>query len=378
MRRPEHEGPAALVFGSDRARKYDSSTRVREIQTKLTDRALELLSLPPEEPCLLLDIGCGSGLSSARLDEMGHTWIGTDISEDMLRITKQRELDYANDSDDDSDDIDAAADDDSGASSSNGTDDASAASSDDAHAPDGAKNKKKKSVTFEGAHVRGSTEPQHFSEVVLNDMGDGIPFRPGCFDGAVSISVLQWLCNAERKGQVPQRRLKVFFQSLYNSLRRGARAALQFYPENTDQLDMISTAAMRCGFGGGVVVDYPHSAKARKTYLVIYAGLATEGYKPPLPLGVEHAPAVDEDDDDDDDEFEAPRQKVKVVRNASRHSKNHEHASKKKRNEDGSFRPNVGTKEWVLMKKAERRSRAGAESVTDDTRYTMRKRRPRF
>lgn len=35
---------------------------------------------------------------------------------------------------------------------------------------------------------------------------------------------------------------------------------------------MITTAAMKCGFGGGVIVDYPNSAKAKKLYLVITAG----------------------------------------------------------------------------------------------------------
>jgi len=32
-------------------------------------RAVELLLLPAEEPCLVLDIGCGSGLSGAVLEE---------------------------------------------------------------------------------------------------------------------------------------------------------------------------------------------------------------------------------------------------------------------------------------------------------------------
>lgn len=51
---------------------------------------------------------------------------------------------------------------------------------------------------------------------------------------------------------------RAFFNSLYQSLARGARAALQIYPQNAAQLEMISTAAMRCGFSGGLVVDYPH------------------------------------------------------------------------------------------------------------------------
>lgn len=49
-----------------------------------------------------------------------------------------------------------------------------------------------------------------------------------------------------------------FFGSLYKCLARGARAVLQIYPENAPQLEMISAAALRSGFSGGLVVDYPH------------------------------------------------------------------------------------------------------------------------
>jgi len=50
----------------------------------MTYRALELLALPPDEPALLLDIGCGSGLSGEILDEEGYMWAGVDISPSML------------------------------------------------------------------------------------------------------------------------------------------------------------------------------------------------------------------------------------------------------------------------------------------------------
>lgn len=50
----------------------------------MTDRALELLQLPADESCFLLDIGCGSGLSGEILDEDGHVWVGCDISPSML------------------------------------------------------------------------------------------------------------------------------------------------------------------------------------------------------------------------------------------------------------------------------------------------------
>lgn len=47
-------------------------------------RALELLNLPSGQSCLLLDIGCGSGLSGEILEEEGHVWVGVDISPSML------------------------------------------------------------------------------------------------------------------------------------------------------------------------------------------------------------------------------------------------------------------------------------------------------
>ena len=36
---------------------------------------------------------------------------------------------------------------------------------------------------------------------------------------------------------------------------------------------MITSAAMKSGFTGGLVVDYPNSTKAKKYYLVIEAGV---------------------------------------------------------------------------------------------------------
>lgn len=55
-----------------------------EIQEQMSERAIELLMLPEDQSCLLLDIGCGSGLSGSVLEDKGHTWIGVDISSAML------------------------------------------------------------------------------------------------------------------------------------------------------------------------------------------------------------------------------------------------------------------------------------------------------
>ena len=64
-------------------------------------------------------------------------------------------------------------------------------------------------------------------DMCLQDLGQGLPLRPGSFDGAISISAVQWLCNADSAGADPRRRMRRFFESLYASLTRGGRAVLQ-------------------------------------------------------------------------------------------------------------------------------------------------------
>jgi 18S rRNA (guanine1575-N7)-methyltransferase len=204
MSRPEHIAPPEVFYNLEEAGKYASSSRMINIQSKMSQRAIDLLMLP-DHPCMILDIGCGSGLSGGVLSEEGHEWIGLDISPAMLQVALDREAE---------------------------------------------------------------------GDMLLTDMGQGFNFRPGSFDGAISISALQWLMNADTKAQKPFARLKKFFQSLFNCLARGARAVLQFYPETPGQVETITAAAMRAGFGGGLVVDYPHSTKAKKYFLVLWAGTA--------------------------------------------------------------------------------------------------------
>ena len=51
---------------------------------------------------------------------------------------------------------------------------------------------------------------------------------------------------------------RAFFGSLYRCLSRGARAVFQVYPESIAQRELILRQALQAGFGGGLVVDYPH------------------------------------------------------------------------------------------------------------------------
>lgn len=126
-------------------------------------------------------------------------------------------------------------------------------------------------------------------DLILGDMGQGMPFRAGSFDGAVSISALQWLCNADKRSHEPSKRIYQFFLTLYSCLSRSARAVFQFYPENNEQIELVTAQATKAGFYGGVVVDFPNSTKAKKFFLVLMTG---GPMVLPQPLGVNNADTV--------------------------------------------------------------------------------------
>eukprot|EP01116_Phalansterium_solitarium_P000455 TRINITY_DN1029_c0_g1_i1.p1 TRINITY_DN1029_c0_g1~~TRINITY_DN1029_c0_g1_i1.p1 ORF type:complete len:303 (-),score=90.51 TRINITY_DN1029_c0_g1_i1:111-1019(-) len=297
MSRPEHSAPPELFYNEAEAEKYHTSSRMIEIQTKMSERAVELLCLPSAEDGgkkLLLDIGCGSGLSGAVLEEHGHMWVGIDISPHMLAIAAER----------------------------------------------------------------GG------GDVFLGDMGDGMFFRPGMFDGAISVSALQWLCNADKRWHEPRKRIARFFQTLYACLAKGARAVFQFYPENAHQMELITSAAMRCGFTGGLVVDYPNSSKAKKYFLCLFAGAPAGGYQLPKAKGDESN--VDRSDSEAESEDGDEREPQRTVAYGS-HRQHVKHEHKR-----GKHRDAVKSKNWVLKKKESQRKKG--KDVRPDTKYTARKR----
>lgn len=409
--RPEFENPPQVFYNAREARRYHVSSRIQKVQRDMTVRALELMSLRQDDgssagsgegrknrSSLLLDVGCGSGISGEVLTERGHAWFGVDISRDMLQIAKDAELlDYEDDLQEMSDD----------GATGGGSD---SEEGDDARPIKRTRNEPTGYVRFGPIHESdedGDGGDEHdddnddddsngaggaavgiprgprMVEVMHSDIGQGLPFRPGSFDGCVSISVIQWLCHCSQKGEVPQRRLMAFFQSLYNALRRGAKAVLQFYPSTPDQVNMISKAAMKCGFGGGVVVDYPHSTKAKKYYLVLQAGQVAGGFVPPAGLtgepeeiGYDDEEDDEEDEEVDEDEEGGGRSRIRVAgRDRNRIKRNQVALARRKRGR-ADARPKTGSKEWVLLKKAERRRRG--YKTTTDSKYTMRPRKPRF
>jgi 18S rRNA (guanine1575-N7)-methyltransferase len=179
-------------------------------------------------------------------------------------------------------------------------------------------------------------------------MGSGLPFRPATFDACISISALQWLCYSNSANQIPRRRLLRFFSQLYTILKKSARAVLQFYPETAEQAVLISECATAVGFGGGVVVDYPNSAKAKKHYLVLSCDRTP---RKQLPKSL----------------AEEQRSHVKVSAATRRDGK-----QKPIRKKKGGIK----TKEWIVNKKETQRKRG--KVVRPDTKYTARRRPTKF
>ncbi|KAF8136764.1 williams-Beuren syndrome critical region protein 22 [Boletus edulis] len=195
-------------------------------------------------------------------------------------------------------------------------------------------------------------ERQVEGDLFLQDIGQGLGFRPGSFDGAISISVLQWLLNAETSHPTssPPHRLNRFFTTLYAALRNPSRAVFQFYPSSDDQIQLITSIAQKAGFGGGIVVDYPNSKKAKKVFLCLFVGSGGGGQQLQLPKGLEA--------EDEQVPFERRREK------------------ERKRDRSGK-RKTLKDKDWILKKKELYRQR-GKEDVPRDSKYTGRKRKPVF
>ena len=211
-------------------------------------------------------------------------------------------------------------------------------------------------------------------DLMLSDIGQGFKFRPGTMDAAISISAVQWLCRRNKTEDRPFKRALCFFQSVFDCLIRGGRAVFQFYPEGPNQIELLTAAAMKAGFTGGLVVDYPHSAKAKKYFLVLNAGASVDGKKDEdlSKLAKSGEAGSDEEMESEDDEEEVEEEKKReTVKNEKILKKD-----KKRKGAKGKVAA-VKSVGWVKHKKAQ--MRAQGKVVKQDSKFTGRKRaKPRF
>ena len=150
-------------------------------QSQLTERALELLALPDDgEPKLLLDLGCGSGLSGEALTEKGHIWVvsagaaargawlaaGVALPRGRTCLRRWPRVS-------------------------------------DQHLPPVGSNLPVSTILVQGLDISKAmldvaADREVDGDLLLHDLGHGLPVRPGTVDGVISISAVQWLCNAVR------------------------------------------------------------------------------------------------------------------------------------------------------------------------------------
>ncbi|GAA5825086.1 hypothetical protein JCM3770_004732 [Rhodotorula araucariae] len=296
--RPEHIAPPEVFYNAGEAAKYTSNTRVQSIQAEMTYRCLELLDLP------VAQADDDMPRSSFLLD----IGAGSGLSGEIL--------------------------------------------TEEGHQWVG--------MDVSGGMLEVALEREVEGDLMLADIGQGIPFRPSSFDGAISVSVLQWLCNADSTAHSPAGRLLRFFTDLFGCLRKGTRAVFQFYPESDEQVTFIMTQATRAGFGGGLCVDYPNSSKKKKFYLILFAGQPIVGGKP-------QAIAVPEGLRDEHEQVAFEKKRA----DADARKKMHKGGRKGKRG------LKEAPKDYVLRKKELYRTR-GKEGVPRDSKYTARSRKPRF
>lgn len=204
MGKPESTG-VKVFYAGEAAEKYDQSTGLKKVQSRITQRCLEILNAP--DNALILDIGCGSGMSTEQILDAGNRVVGVDISVEMLRLAQKRvsciEYEYA--------------------------------------------------------------EAQSLCDFAAVDIGHGLPFKTASFDHAVSVSVLQWLLVQEDCRKC----LSAFFYTLYDVLKSDGIAVLQYYPETDKHVDMVMKAARKNGFAGGTLQENTDSKKKKKTYLIL-------------------------------------------------------------------------------------------------------------
>ncbi|XP_075591082.1 putative 18S rRNA (guanine-N(7))-methyltransferase [Dermatophagoides farinae] len=178
------------------------------------------------------------------------------------------------------------------------------------------------------------------ADFVLADIGTKQDFEPGSYAGAISVSCIQWLCHSFQSDHNPRTRLRVFFQWLYDVLSTDARAVLQFYPSDDNQVALIGKAAASVGFSTFFYVDNPDSKKNKKLFLICTFGQPTDPDS--------------------------------VIASALSEMNSTEHGRKLKNGKKGA----QSRKQRVLNKKE--RQRSLGKVIKNDSKYTARKRKDKF
>merc|ERR1712154_426060 len=212
--------------------------------------------------------------------------------------------------------------------------------------------------------------------------------------GAISISTLQWLTHCDTTKTKPKQRLANLFNSLYKCLKRGSRAIFQLYPTASSQLELISECAMKAGFVFSMIIDFPNSSKAKKYYIILDSGSVKRIIPKAMTMNdinekqkqLLYQNPMDEDNPNYRNNEETIKMQQGIDPIEQQHQKSYFVHGDKKNGNNKSYLRNPSKKRgidrfqdknWIYQQKERRRAR-GHKNVPNDSKYTARKRRPRF
>lgn len=214
MTRPENKAAPADLFYAEQTN-YAYSSRMNKIQTEITSKCLEFLQL--EKPSMILDLGCGTGMSGRELGRNGHHWIGCDISREMLIMGKNYEDSVESEDNSDESFMD--------------------------------------------------TNPLALFNL---DISESIPFKTGVFDAFVSVSCFQWLFH-NRNIPDSKKVVRILFTKLRDIIKFKGKGVIQFYSSHSNHTQILIDEAKRIGFFAELVID--GEGKKRKDYLLLDCGV---------------------------------------------------------------------------------------------------------
>ncbi|KAM0687556.1 hypothetical protein COBT_001201 [Conglomerata obtusa] len=295
MTKPENDIlPPQLHYRSSKS--YALSSRLNKIQRQITQRCLKHLEV--ENNALILDLGCGTGISGREISRNGYMWIGCDISRDMLNEAVQGEFgeDCISDASENSyqgeneyrNNHESLEDDYSSNQAENNIENNYGGVNNTATS-EKIFNKEKmnyvnnndklndKQERFNNNIYESNKESnltytntyEHKNEPValLNlDIANTLPFRPGSFDAVISVSCIQWLFHNRN---LPESRLafKSLFFSIKSVLKIKGMAVIQFYNLHKDHLKIINEEAQKAGFFSSY--KYEGEGRNKKCYLIL-------------------------------------------------------------------------------------------------------------
>ena len=132
------------------------------------------------------------------------------------------------------------------------------------------------------------------------DIGSGrLPFRGSCFDGAFSVSAIHYLCHDLPKLGITGRQraehlfrevLRVLSSDSSNSVGRVVFCA-QFFPEEPAHARLLLEAALAAGWGehrSALVVDQTHHTEGQRWYIVCRRGCQQDAQSAERQRSTEH------------------------------------------------------------------------------------------